>query len=556
LTMPRKVRDPVVPCCLLSLLLICAVLFFSVSTGTAPASPSRAEDIDPETGLTWERLLSGDLPTDLYWEMLNPQKEYLRRTFGPGISTTLDLHLEEQARTGEDEPGDSRGRVLERKTIRRWPDPVIMKGANLPGFLGEPLEGFRLYACRLGRFVPIPYQFDEFTAEGDKVLPDGGPEANPEAGNGLLAPQDEFLFMVHDLGDRVIPGQWLGGIRDVLEITVKDPNDGGTGWCYLLRFHGTPPPPSPLNYATYVPHTNQFMSFYVFSQGSFKAIGGRLYRQVFPQRCRIPPHAGGTFENFIDRVKFRTRARLLFGSLRIQIDEDQFSGDTLALRDGPVRCTRRAWGRIHIMGFKTPKIVADIVQYDTIFANPVELSVPINPGLVLTDLTLYSGTDLTHNTYGSLWYNTHNPEGFRVDGRTSASERRMDTGPEVWRLVTGPWGTMMNRSVWSPDYMRQARIRVEFTDDITLEDPPEYEPGHVGMAYSYSTVRNLAPGTYVMQLDWLFPPRFLDPDRTGGLDRGRVREYLNMYDAPVLISTSPSGPFFLNDPHPKGASRP
>jgi len=551
--MRRNLRTLPVLC---SLFLFFLAIALSFSAGTAPASPSWARNIDPETGLDWETLLSGDLPVHLYRETFDPQMDYLRKTFGPEIPTTLDLFLKEQLRTVGDEAVDERGRAVRQKTIRRWPDPVILNGANLSAVLGEPLEGLRLYACRLGRFVPIPYQFDEFTAAGEKVLPDGGPEANPEAGNGLLDPQDEFLFMAHDLGDRVDPAQWLDGIRDTLEITVKDPQDGSTGWCYLLRFHGTPPAPSPLNYATYVPRYNQFLSFYVFAQASFKVIGGKLYRQVFPQRCRIPPHAGGTFENFIDRVKFRTRVRLFFGRVKIHIDEDQFSGDTLALRDGPVRCTRRSWGRIHILGFKTPKIIADIVQYDTFYANPVELSVPVNPGLVLTDLTLYSGTDLTKNTYGSLWFNTHNLDGFRVDGRMSEPEKSMNTSPEVWRLATGPWGAMMNRSVWSPDYLRQAKIHVEFTDDVTREDPPEYEPGHVGMAYSYSTVRNLAPGTYVMQLDWFFPARFPDPDRPAGLDRRVVQEYLNLYDAPVLISTSPSGPFFPNDPQPKGASRP
>jgi hypothetical protein len=359
--------------------------------------------------------------------------------------------------------------------------------------------------------------------------------------------------MAHDLGDRVRPEQWQEGIRDVLEITVKDPLDGSLGWCYLLRFDDTPPERSPLNYATYVEKYNQYLSFYVFMQASFKSIGGKLYRQVFPQACKIPDYAGGTFENFIDRVKFRTRVRLFFGRLKINIDEDRFSGDTLAMRDGPIRCTRRAWGRIHVMGFKTPRIVADIVQFDSFYANPVELSVPINPGLVLTDLTLFSGTELNRSTYGSVWLNSNNREGFRVDGKMSDREKTMNNAPESWRIVAGPWGAMMNRSLWAPDYMRQARIRMEFTDDITREDPPEFEPGQVGMAYSYSTVGNLKPGVYVMELDWFFPVRFLDPEQPKKADLGQVDAYMNMYDTPLLISAA--GPFFPNDPRPKGAHR-
>jgi hypothetical protein len=532
----------------LFLLVLHAPLFY----GTVRADPSWKKKIDPATGLDWETLVRGDLPDHLFRERFDPQREYLRAIYGEETSTTYDLFLRERDRTGEAAEETEGGRVLQRKSIRRWPDPVVMKGTALTDRRGQPLEGFRLYACHLGKFVPIPYQFDEYTAEGSKVLPDAGPEANPEQGNGLLDPQDEFLFMAHDVGDRVLPGQWIEQIRDVLEITLKDPIDGGTGWCYLVRFHGTPPEPSPLDYAAYVQKYNQHLSFYVFNQSSFKVIGGKLYRQVFPQLCKIPDYAGGNFRSFIDRVKFRTRVRLFFGSVKIEIDEDQFSGDTLALRDGPVRCTRRAWGRIHILGFKTPRILADIVQYDTFYANPVELSVPINPGLVLTDLTLFSGTDLTTSTYGSLWYNSNNLEGFRVDGRMSERERTMKDDPEAWRLVTGPWGAMMNRSIWSPDYLRQARIRMEFTDDVTRADPPEYDPGQIGLAYSYSTVRNLAPGTYVMELDWYFPVRFPGPDPKGKLDRRPVDGYLNMFDAPLLISTS--GEFFPNDPRPAPAN--
>jgi len=518
-----------------------------------PADASHQDRIDEATGLSWGELLRGDLPLDRFRKTFDPQRAYLRETYGEQIATTYDLYLREQERFQGPVPEAGDPRVLRPKTIARWPDPVVMKGAALGDRAGGPLEAFRLYACHLGRFVPIPYQFDEYTAEGHKVLPDAGPEANPQDGNGVLDAQDEFLFMAHDLGDRVEPEQWLEGVRDALEITVEDPRDEGTGWCYLLRFHGAPPERSPLNYATYDPAYNQHMSFYVFDQSSFKVIGGKLYRQVFPQKCRIPDYAGGNFQNFIDRVKFRTRVRLFFGSVKIHIDEDQFSGDTLAVRDGPVRCTRRAWGRIHILGFKTPKILADIVQYDTFYANPVELSIPINPGLVLTDLTMYSGTELTHTTYGSLWLNSNNPGGFRVDGRMSAAERAMNRDPEVWRLAAGPWGAMMNRSIWSPDYMRQARIHMEFTDDIAQEDPPEFDPGQTGMAYSFSTVRNLAPGTYVMELDWYFPVRFPDPEREPDGARRAVQEYLNMYDAPLRISTS--GAFFPNDPVPKGVPR-
>ena len=519
---------------------------------TIPSADATSDQrIDERSGLSYEVLLKGDVPDDSFWDYIRPQREYLRTTFGTDVSTTYELYCKELARLDAAAPLKEDGRILELKTLKRWPDPVVFYGKDLPGWAGRRLADLRVFACHLGKFVPIPYQFDEITPEGNKVLPDGGPEANPQDGNGLLDPQDEFLFMAHDVGDRVQPGQWIDGFDQVVEITIKDPKDGGTGWCYLLLFNHNPPQPSPLHYATHNDKYNQHYNFYVFSQNQFKVHGGKCDRQIFNQKWKIPDYAGGTFTNFIDRLKFRVRVRLFFGSVKITTTEDDVSGDTLALRDGPVRCNRRCWGQVMLpLGFKTPKVISDIIGYDTMFVCPVELSVPINPGLVLTDFTMYSGTDLNQNAFGCYWYNSNNLSGFYIDGKTTEDEKKMNRALDQWRLVTGPWGTMMNRSIWDPGFMRQAKIDIQFTDDGSVDDPPEYYPGQMGMAYNYSTVANLKSGVYVTELDWFFIPWFTTPDRAGKLNIDKVHAYLDMYDEPLNVSAGQG--WFLSSPRPKG----
>jgi hypothetical protein len=538
----------------------CGIWFFhSVLVILAPlvlvsslhAEPPFVGTIDERSGLSYDALLKGDLPDDSYWEFIRPQRDYLRAVFGSDVSTTYELYSKELARLGSGGSVKEDPRILELKTIKRWPDPVIIHGKDLPGWTGRGLANLRVYACRLGTFVPIPYQFDEITPEGKKVLPEGGPEANPEDGNGVLDTQDEFLFMAHDAGDRVQPREWINGFDDVLEITIRDPKDGGKGWCYLFLFNHNPPQPSPLHYATHNDKYNQHYNFYVFSQNQFKVHSGRVYRQIFNQKWKIPEYAGGTFTNFIDRLKFRVRVRLFFGSVKLTTTEDDVTGDTLALRDGPVRCNRRCWGQVMLpLGFKTPKIMSDIIGYDTMFVCPVELSVPINPGLVLTDLTMYSGTDLNPSAIGSRWYNSNNLSGFRVDGKTTEDEKNMNMAQDQWRMVTGPYGTMMNRSIWDPQFLRQARIQIKFTDDLSVNDPPEYCAGQIGMANNYSTVENLKPGVYVMELDWFFIPWFNSHESKGKLNMGKVNAYLDMYDSPLNISAGQG--WFINAPRPKG----
>ena len=527
-----------------------ALLFFAA--GVIAIDAAGGDQVDELTGLDWETLERGEVPDQPFWDFVDPQRDYLRKTFGPDISTTLELFQKEAELSKLASLEEMGPDVLERKSLSRWPDPVVLHGDALAGWIGRDLERMRLYALHLGKFVPIPYQFDEFTPDGEKVLPDDGPEANPQDGNGVLDPRDEFLFMAHDLGHRVRPDRWIAGYDDVAEILVGDPLDGGKGWCYLFLFPEDPPARSPLDYATYQEKYNQHISFYVLDQAAFKVVGGKLYRQIFPQVQKMPHYAGGDFTNFIDRVKYRVKVRLLFGAVKITVTEDQFTGDTMAIRDGPVRCTRRVSGQVRLpMGFKTPKIIGDVTQFDTSFLVPAELYVPFNPGLVLTDLTMYSGTDLSAHTKGSRWYNSNNLSGFVVDGEMSERERDMDESIEKWRLATGPWGTLMNRSIWDPEFKRHANIRIRLIDDEAKEDPPEYEPGQHGMAYSFTKVKHLDPGLYEMELDWFFIPWFNEPERVGELNREGVKAYMDMYDNPLHILTDDG--WFRNDPRPKGA---
>ena len=527
------------------------ILSFMLPKGNLYADASWDRKIDGPSKLTWNALMQGGTPDEPYWEYIRPQRDYLRKTYGDDISTTYELYLKELARLDGSKPAIEDSRILKIKTIKRWPDMIILHGENLAGWTGGRLDNLRVYACHLNQFVPIPFQFDEITREGIKVMPDGGPDANPQDGNGVLDPQDELLFMAHDLGDRVQPGQWVEDIVEFLEITVQDPLDGGKGWCYLLRFAGEPPLQSPLNYATYNEKYNQHYGFYMFGETMFNVMGGKLYRQAFPRKWKIPDYAGGNFSNFVDRTKYRVRVRLFFGTLKLTVDEDVFFGDTLAIRDGPVRCIRRCWLKVRLpLGIKSPRLNGDINGYDSVFFVPAELNVPFNPGAVLTDFTMYSGSDLNANALGSRWYNSNNLAGFHVDGKMTQDETAMNNAVEHWRLVTGPYGTMMNRSLWDPGFERQAKIQIQFTDDVTLEDPPEYHAGQIGMAYSYSTIKSLKPGKYFTQLDWYFPPWFNRPEETGRLNMDKVKAYLNLHDNPVKISTG-SGNGFLNQPGPK-----
>ena len=107
---------------------------------------------------------------------------------------------------------------------------------------------------------------------------------------------------------------------------------------------------------------------------------------------------------------------------------------------------------------------------------------------------------------------------------------------------------MMNRSAWDPGFRRQASIRIQFTDDDTVDDPPEYFPGQIGMAYNNSTISSLKAGDYHLELDWFFIPWFNDKDHTGELNMEKVQAQLDMFAKPLEIGIG--GAFFKNRPSP------
>ena len=75
--------------------------------------------------------------------------------------------------------------ILEEKTLRRWPDPIVADCGLFPSLLGKKVGSLRIYVHSDDSFHPIPFQIDERDSEGQLVLP-SGEKGNPEDANGLM----------------------------------------------------------------------------------------------------------------------------------------------------------------------------------------------------------------------------------------------------------------------------------------------------------------------------------------------------------------------------------
>lgn len=154
---------------------------------------------------------------------LNRLKQLLLAVFG-GTAVLLFLFLTLQTNITANAAPIS--------TLERPEDPVIVTGANLSAFDGQPLDELKLYAFDGSSWSPIPYQFDERLNDitGTYVISE----------DGLLDANDELVFMAKDVGQLAGNDDWPSDVEAQLNprvmVTVNDPlSPGDMGWAYLYR---------------------------------------------------------------------------------------------------------------------------------------------------------------------------------------------------------------------------------------------------------------------------------------------------------------------------------
>lgn len=519
-------KNRIRPVLLRARLVILALVFSPVSSPALGAQEQTRQDIS-----LWSRYIE-------------EYSSYFESRYGPAVKSRYDLFLKETQRmqAAGHEAANPPGAAT--RTLDRWVDGIIFEGRYLPGLLGLPLEDIRVLVYSEDRWQVIPYQIDELTAEGMKVLPEG-PSHNAEKGNGILDEQDEIVLMAHDLGDRVAAAGWPEGVSKGHEAEVTDPVTGKKGWFYVFAYTnrdaGLPPDRSPVWYRGAMVPLDTVTGYLAFSPcylvcGKTLEYQGRKYNQIFYHALYQSVLAGGTATDFVDRLKWRLRIRFLFGSVAVSFDEDSLTGAFFAWRSGPVRGTYRVWAVANLpLGLKSPRIIADVIQVgENIISTTTSLNVPLNPGYVITDMTTRIGTDLNSAAEGMKFYNSNNLSGASINGRTDPDEGTSNREKDSWRLIYGPQACLMNRSYWSPEFVRQARsIRVFMIDDVSKEDPPESHKGQYGAVYSEAVVGNLKAGRYDIGIEWYFLNDFYRPE---GPRFDVIDHYLRYQDAPLVLT--------------------
>ncbi len=426
-------------------------------------------------------------------------------------------------------------------TMDRVHDPVQVPGKLLAELHGEKFANLRLFALHGSTMVPVVYQFDERTPDGNFIM-DMGEGKNPEDHNYALDPQDFLMFRVSDSGGHAPRAAWKTDRG--IEIKLIDPVDGGESYVYLLRFPGKAPPK--LEEDTVVlehwdPWKNPSWPFIVRGmsyriEGLVNKINGRYYKTAVNNRFQVPEAAGGTNVNILDGQRMRAYCELKLGIYRVEADETNMIGGIDSLRHGLIRGYGRQWMTQALpFGIEGPRIYSDVFTYDRLIVSPMQLNIPVNPNMIINKMGIQFGYDLNENAYDMRFYSPNCMEGVTIDGKMSEREKDMPDTFVPWYLITGRQGSLIFRVDVDQKLLDQTRNELTYIDDVNQGFAPEEVPGSVGYARTTIEMKSVEPGRYNFQIEWYFPPDFY---KQGRYDKKMLRHFLNIKDAPIIISVS------------------
>jgi hypothetical protein len=441
------------------------------------------------------------------------------------VGTVLGQDLRAASPCGKDGAGG-------KKSLLRTVDPVLVQGNDLGRVQGLPVEGFRLFSSSGGRMAPVPFQIDEVDAEGLFVLPEGkdpnrdkGRRGKEEEQDQRLDGNDELVFMASDLGDRACTEQGLAGAAQAVEIEVRDPRTGGTGWSYLMWFED-PPPPSPRDYVRYAREEDRIHTE-VFSLGYSPARD-----LVYTTYLSMTPRTGSPPVDIMDRINIRFWATIFLRSITFSRNEDDFVSEVIAYKDGPVRVMRRVANSMRlVMGIQSPKIIAYSVYYRDAIETPNVLSLPVSLGSVARSAGFEGGTDHNRNALGMRFFSSNNPQGVLVDGRMSPEELAMDFGDYKFTLLSGEPGQVLSLVRMGETIRDVLYKKLIYVDDMFGSNAPEDEPGTTPkIGFSLENLLALKRGTYTYNACFYFLSEY---------GPGREKAYLDVLDEPLRVRAYP-----------------
>ena len=414
---------------------------------------------------------------------------------------------------------------LEKKTLTRIYDPIIIEGSQLKPLLGSPLEKLSLIAYLEGELIPIPFQIDEKKENGEYAFKFGEGACADSDPN--FDANDELVFLAGDLGDRAKGNIFPDSALQVLELEITDPLDGKKAWAYLALFSQNPPR-SNIDYIRFE-LKDKHKRVYSYDRFGYGLIMGSPIDAVYPDEFRVILKDGTITPDILDRQKIRgvIHTKLLFD---IDFKFDVLTRVRLkAWNDGPVRIMYRADGYLKLGYFKfSGQGYSLVTYYPNCLVWPMYIKVPFNLAPFVKGFELKGYMDYNQNVIPAYVYSESNPAPRKIllDGKTSPEEKNLDTQSECrWIVGYKEYGATINRLIF-PEEWKMVKRKFYLKEDLETPAPPEDDPGEIAVGYEFENFEKVLALEATYYQIYYFLPVFKPGDE---------KPLLNILDHPLKV---------------------
>ena len=311
------------------------------------------------------------------------------------------------------------GAWFDTNSIEREYDVLVLKGQQLPSFLGIPVDQIRVYRYNTssGAWETMPFQVDEMDADSTYF----------GTKNGVFDPYDEIVFMARDMGDSTNQASWTddAASREQMRyrISAADPlNPGQRGWAYVYRSSSLPVVGE--TYVQYFPTVDRVETdIYEITHGTTglqedlalkTSAGGDGIDILDRQKLRLTIQVDlGIFgdRTFIFKEEQDRRVNLILGvSARLRVRKDEVDVTSA----GPVRFHRKMVLEVHAdgPGFDEteylPFVTTFYADFTVFKTGGVELPRISAGGITAETKNFRLSTDFNVDATGMRMYNPNN----------------------------------------------------------------------------------------------------------------------------------------------------
>ncbi len=313
--------------------------------------------------------------------------------------------------------------------------PVILSG-NIDGLEGKEIGKISLYKVQNQKLVPIPFQIDRKNDAGEFLLPITQTEKNNEPAFSLTA-QDEIVLLSSDLGDKLNNTAIIQNYTSLVEILITDTSQQESG--YIYAFAGlSDADKSKDDYVSYKAEED-IIDTVIYRIGYSKEKKFLINRIQWRDRDTKIPGL-----NIASTMKIKHEGKL-FHLFPFERDENDYTSELVAVKDGSVRVIRITSNRIYMfMGIESPSVVINNIHYKDSFVMDVVVDFPFRIGILFDDLVTTPSLELSddEDLPVAVIFSQSEMKGIKADSDVSEDQSRFNQSGDTSFVIANSFGNL------------------------------------------------------------------------------------------------------------------